>query len=309
MRKLRNRFKLATVTVTFVIAVACALVQAREGDIFVDNVNGDDLWSGQLAEPGAPEGPTRSITKALRMAGPGQRIVLANSGKPYRECITLAGSRHSGIFDRPFTIEGNGATLSGSAPVPVDLWNQYRGDVFRFPLKQLGYQQLFLGGQPARRFVRQDENRGPADLEPLTWMLDGGYLYFRVEPGRLPHQYEPSFAQHQAGITLYKVQGVAIVDLVVEGFQIDGIQVHDSRGPCVLTRVTSRGNGRSGIAVVGASEAAIDRCVIGGNGQSQLHVEGPADARVTESELQEQVAPAWQVKGGKLFVDGRQVGE
>src|SRR5262245_5623529 len=85
---------------------------AVAGDIFVNNVVGDDRRGGSspvvTSESG---GPCRSIAKALRISLPGDRIVIANTGQPYREGITLQGGRHSGSDRFPTTILGNGATL------------------------------------------------------------------------------------------------------------------------------------------------------------------------------------------------------
>ncbi len=275
-------------------------------DWYVDNVAGDDLWNGTEAAPGAPLGPTQTIAKALRMAGAGDRIVLANSGRPYQESISLVGNRHSGRVDRPFIIEGNGATLSGSAPVP-DRWEAVQNNTFRFPLQQLQYQQLFLDGLPARQLATTSRMSTVNELQPLEWILSKGHLYFRVEKDRLPHQYNPSFASQPTGITLYKVRNAVVVDLFVQGFQIDGVQVHDSVGPVLLSGLTCRGNGRSGIAIRGASQAAIDDCLVGDNGRSQIFMDGPSEARITNSELLDKVAPKWQINSSRLFVDGARI--
>jgi hypothetical protein len=285
-------------------ATLCAS-SAVARDLFVNNVDGDDLWTGAVADPGAPDGPTRTIAKALRICGPGDRIVIAKTDRPYEESISLVGSKHSGTHEHPFIVEGNAAVLSGSSRVPLDLWKHWNGNVFRFPLKQLAHQQLFLDGKPARRHVSPSRDGSLPALAPLEWTLFGGHIYFCVEEDRLPHHYDLTFARESTGITLYKVENTVITDLVVQGFQIDGIQVHDSRGPCLLAGITARGNGRSGIAVAGASEAAIDACLVGDNGVSQLHVEGPSDARVTNSELLDSSAPKWRIKGAQLFIEGR----
>ena len=86
----------------------CSPAVGRE--IFVDNVAGDDRFTGQMAsDPGGMAGPVRTLAKALRLAGCGDTIVLVKNDVPYRESISLAGSRHSGTPDEPFTIRGNGA--------------------------------------------------------------------------------------------------------------------------------------------------------------------------------------------------------
>ncbi len=283
---------------------------ARARDLFVNNLAGDDLLDG-----GAPEshssgrGPVQTLRQAIWLAGPGDHISLTNTGTPYRESVTLFGGKHSGISDRPFVIDGNGAILDGSAPIAVDDWRHDHDDVFRVRPERMAFQQLFLDGRPAVRRNLASTLAGPPELQPLEWSLYDGEIYFRVEPGRLPDQYKPSDARLTVALTLYKVEYVTIANLVVQGYQLDGINMQDVRSPCVITQCTARGNGRSGIAVCGASQATIDACLLGNNGQSQLHLEGPSETRVENCNILSNTGPKWlKEAGSKLFVDGNQIG-
>src|SRR4029453_4028853 len=93
--------------------VVPSLASAR--DIYVDNVNGDDRLGGfSPTAQGESGGPCRSIAKALRIARLGDRVVLTNTGVPYRECVTIQGPRSSGDDNFPLQIQGNGATLEGT---------------------------------------------------------------------------------------------------------------------------------------------------------------------------------------------------
>src|SRR5947207_14263530 len=81
-------------------------------EIFVDNLLGDDRRGGASATVASEGiGPCRTIAKALRIAQPGDRIVLATTGQPYRQGITLQSTRHSGRERFPTTIVGTEATL------------------------------------------------------------------------------------------------------------------------------------------------------------------------------------------------------
>ena len=137
---------------TRLLATALAILLIGVGptaarDIFVDNMAGDDLLDGTLPTNTSPGiGPMHTITRALRAAGAGDRIILANTGEPYRESVSLVGSRHSGNPVGPFRIEGNGAVLDGTAAVPPEAWQWFRGDVFRFQPPKKQFQQLFLDG-------------------------------------------------------------------------------------------------------------------------------------------------------------------
>ena len=288
------------------IVLSASAASAR--DIYVSNTAGDDRWQGIETEnrfEGA--GPTRTIAKALRIAAAGDRIVIANTDVPYRESLSLVGERHSGFPHEPFTIEGNGAVLDGSAPVVPEAWEYYTGDVFRFRPARLGHQQLFLGDRPAvRRPARSADYKLP-ELAPLEWCLAGGYINLRVEAGKIPQQYEASYATLQTGVTLYQVHDVRISNLVVQGFQLDGINAHDSVFGGQLAGVLCRGNGRAGISVGGASRVEIIDSVSGDNGAAQLRIEGYSHTHVTDTELIDNTAPATVVRGGKLYIDGKRV--
>jgi len=295
------RISLRILTLTFVLGCCLGPLPAR--DWFVNNFGGDDTFSGLVATTGTPDGPFRTLGRALRACGAGDRIVLADSGQPYRESASLVGGHHSGLPGHPFVIEGNGATLDGRLPIPPEVWKSYHGAVFRFNPRRLAYQQLYLNNVPA---LRHPTGRGGAlpKLAPLEWFLDGGYLYFRIEDERMIDDYALSCAAHTVGLTLYKVHDVVIQNLTIQGYQIDGIQVHDAV-ECLLGGITSRGNGRSGVAVVGASRATIDGCVLGDNAEAQLLVEYPAQANVLDCDLLPKTAPAILNRGGDVTVDGK----
>lgn len=291
-----------------ILVTLCLSSSVHARDWYVDNVGGDDRWDGSR-EPGMPanRGPVRRIGTALHRATFGDRIILIKNEEPYRECISLVGNRHSGTVFSPFIIEGNNAILDGSKPTGEFDWQPLGGDLYRLPLSESATQLLFLNGIPALRAPTVGPLRQEKDLPPRAWRLETGALVFRAERNRLPIDYKPAIARHPTGITLYKVNDVIVRDVIVQGFQIDGIQAHDAGTyqPIVIAGCTARGNGRSGIAVVGASAVAIDGCLVGDNGESQLLVSGPADSSVTNSRLLDNTGPMAEVRGGGVLkIDG-----
>src|SRR5437762_10801500 len=109
--------------VVVVVLALMSVSSALARDIFVNNVLGDDRRGGTMAAVGDEgTGPCRSIAKALRIAYPGDRIIVANTGQPYREGITVQGPRHSGLDRFPTIISGNGATLDGSMSLSDNVW-------------------------------------------------------------------------------------------------------------------------------------------------------------------------------------------
>ena len=99
-------------SVCLVIALAHS---APARDIYVNNLAGDDRSSGDGPNNAIGlGGPVRTIAKATRIAGPGDRIVLAATEQPYRESVSLVGLRLSASPVSPLLLAGNGAILDGS---------------------------------------------------------------------------------------------------------------------------------------------------------------------------------------------------
>jgi hypothetical protein len=163
----------------------------------------------------------------------------------------------------------------------------------------MSYQQMFVDDQP---LVRNQPAAGHAPkLEPLQWCLVRGWIYFRVEGGKLPEAYNLSCCGEQVGITLYEVHDVVIHDLNVRGFWLDGMNCHDNVIETRILRITAQENGRSGISIGGASRVAIESCTAGGNGAAQMRVEGFATVEMSRNVLDSTSAPALQREGGRIL--------
>ena len=269
-------------------------------DIFVDNLLGDDRRGGASATVASEGiGPCRTIAKALRIAQPGDRIVLANTGQPYREGITLQGPRHSGSERFPTTIVGSGATLDGSFSLADAVWEFAGNNTFRTRPAHMSFQQLFLDDQPLPR--RQPPPGQFPALQPREWCLHSGWIYFRVEQAKLPESYNLSCCREQVGITLYNVHDVVIQDLNVRGFWLDGVNCHDNVRDAVFARLTAQDNGRSGFSIGGTSHVRIDSCTATGNGAAQLRTEGYCTVEMHANELNSAAAPALVTEGRKVI--------
>ncbi len=95
------RITLTALTVAL-FAAPCSLFAEN---IFVNNATGLDRNDGSAAETvGTFAGPVRTISRALQLAKPSDAIVLANSGTPYFDEVTIDGRRLSGTEARPFRI-------------------------------------------------------------------------------------------------------------------------------------------------------------------------------------------------------------
>lgn len=286
----------------FVLIWVCLAASAAARDIFVSNTAGDDRRDGHLRTAIVPEvGPVRTIAKALRLAEAGDRIIVENTNEPYRETLSLSGSRHSGNLLWPLVIEGGGATLDGTVAIPARAWQHVAGDVYAYRPGRLGHQQLFIGDRAALRRPSRPSDATRPPLEPLEWCLWRGRIYFRTHARRMPDNYELSCCGLQTGITLYYVQDVLIRDLVVRGFQLDGVAVHDVVRNTRLENVTARDNGACGVSVRGASLVELEKCTLRGNGVAQLRVDDFARVWLYDCEILGDTAPAIQRRGGQVF--------
>lgn len=293
----------------FGLVICLSLVAtATARDIYVDNASGDDGAVGATPQ-NTPQrsGPVRTIAKALRLAQFGDRIILAKNDEPYRESVSLIGERHSGYDIHPFVIEGNGATLDGSVPVPPDAWHHVRDEIFAFRPMRLGYQQLFLDGRPMLRKPATSIDWAIPQLEPLEWCLAAGEIHVRMQPRQIPHSAPLSFAALPTAFVLLNVHDVEIRNLTVQGYQSDGLNAHDCVHNGRFLGITSRGNGRTGITVSGGSRVKLDQCLLGDNGVTQLLAEAYSKTYVYDSELIANTGPSYIIEDARLFIDGEEV--
>ena len=274
--------------------------------IYVDNQVGHDAANGRAAEPDAEAGPVRTLAAALALATKGDRIVLAKTPQPYREEISLSWPQHSGYPDRPFVIDGNGAVLDGTVVAMPEAWKHIDGNVFAMRPRRLAYQQLFRAGEPLKQVPLLSKYE-VASLQPLEWALYDGRIYFRTEGNATPLEYELRHAGLQTGITLYDVRHVRIVNLVVQGFQQDGINAHELVRDCQLIDVDSRANGRAGLSVGGVSRVSAVRSNFYANGRIQVRTEGLAELELEGCDVGDDTAPKFRTHGRRFVVDGAPV--
>ncbi|MBC7852710.1 MAG: hypothetical protein IAF94_04665 [Pirellulaceae bacterium] len=284
-------------TLFLIVAIATS---ANGRDIFVDNLGGDDRNNGEtLRAQGKSNGPCKTITKALRLVKSGDRInIIAHPGESYRESIAVQGGFSSGREGAPVQIIGNGAVLDGTTSLIDAEWDYEGNDLFSIRPRLMAHQQLFLGGNAAQRIPVTDGAR--PKLAPLQWCLFEGKIHFRCEPGHIPSSYDPACCGLQTGITLYEVHDVVISNMTVRGFQLDGVNAHDTARRIDLLDVNSEDNGRSGFSIGGASRVRLDGCNAAGNGVSQVRTEGHSITRIVGGKLDESTAPAILSDGGKV---------
>jgi len=292
-----------------IVVLLLAALVSNQGvvadDLVVDNINGSDLQNdrGRVPIP-ASYGPYRTIARALAAAGPGDRIVLTNTGQPYRECVSLNGPNHSGVPNEPFMIIGNGAVLDGSEPALPDGWQATREGavLWEYLRTPPGFGLLMLPDGKLQQVT--PDSTGPvglAMLKPLHWTRQNGRFYLRTEPGRSPRDYPLRVTVQTTGITLYDVEHVIVQDLIVRGYRLDGINAHDRASEVQIRNVTAAENGRSGISVGGASRVVLNTVQSLGNGAAQIRTEGRCIVKLRRVTADTATAPALHRDGGEVI--------
>ena len=207
----------------------------------------------------------------------------------------------------PFILDGNGATLDGSAAIPAEGWTHFRDNIFRFRPKTLIQPVLFLNGRAIPPLPLPPATAYPPRLKPLEWCAIEGAIYFAVEASRLPPDYKLSYAELPTGITLYQVDQVVIRNLTIRGFQADGVAAAVGARNVVLDNVTCTANGQSGVCVRGGAQVEIESCKLAGNGQSQLLTLPNSETHLLASELANDTARGWVDQGGRVYLGSKRI--
>ena len=259
-----------------------AFDKALAGDIFVDNLIGNDMFDGALAQPlDLGSGPVRTLRRAMHLAGFGDRIVLTQAGGVYYDSLSLTGARHSGTTQRPFTIIGNGATLSGARAVPQEGWRRAGPDLWKLTLTRKGFYRLLRDGRPLPE-LQPEPNLNPLEtLAAGQWTAWHGDVYFRAE-GDPPATQSFAYAADQTGLSLYQVENLRIENLTLRDFRFDGLRAQNMCRGVTLENVNCLNNGRAGIAVTGTSHIEMIGGSLSENGRHSLLVSNPATADLRE---------------------------
>ena len=147
----------------------------------------------------------------------------------------------------------------------------------------------------------------PPRSAPGQWCVLEGAIYFAVDQGKLPHDYQLSYAAQQTGITLYQVQGVVIRNLTIQGFQADGVSAAVGSREVLLENVTCTANGQSGVCVRGGAQVAISACKLFGNGECQLLTLPHGETHIFASELTNDTARGWLDQGGRTYLGSKRI--
>ncbi|WP_373652649.1 right-handed parallel beta-helix repeat-containing protein [Schlesneria sp. DSM 10557] len=269
-------------------------------EIYVNNVVGRDSDDG--VTPTGREGnagPVQSLKRAIQLARFGDIIILANTGTPYYDSISLTGSRNSGTAYTPFMIQGNGSTISGLRRLPPGSWRRESRSLWKVTLTRKGFYRLLRDGKPLPESIPESGLDPRPHLQPGHWAAWQGSLYFRQDRPELPEDELFTYAADQTGISLHQVSNVVISDVKIEHFRFDGIHAQGLCDGIKLDNVVAVENGRAGVVSSGASRIEIFGGQIRRNGRHQLLILDRSKATPYESDIEESVPMAPQPAVGR----------
>ena len=136
------------------------------------------------------------MSKGVSLLNPGDTLHLAVTDEPYRETLTL-GDDFGGVPGKPITIDGHGATITGSDPLRWDSWNSagdglYKSTKFIDELEEftdeskLGRVFLVFDGvvQHMDRSMKgkKAQLKAPGALKPGEWTFEASEraFYLRI---------------------------------------------------------------------------------------------------------------------------------
>ena len=90
-------------------------------DLYVHPGPGSDAANGLAPTVAGTNGPVQTIKRAVDLAQPGDTVHLAPT--VYTEQILFTGTK-SGAPGKPITVDGHGATISGSVPLEAKDWKE-----------------------------------------------------------------------------------------------------------------------------------------------------------------------------------------
>lgn len=262
------------------------------GEIYVDNRAGNNSLNGIAPKiTGGKNGPVKTIRRALEYVKPGDKIILIKNEAPYYESISLSGKRFSGLGQERFTIQGNGAIISGEIKIPVNGWQQLGNGLWKITPFRKGYFNLFRNGKSLPEYQPEDKQPVQVNLiPPGKWAVSRGAIYYRGIKNQLPPTEAFSLAGNSTGLTLIDVEGVYISGLTFEKFRLDGINIHDRSKNIILENVTCTENGRAGLAVNGTSQVEVIDSKLIKNRMEDLLITEQALVNLKKTELSKKVS-------------------
>ena len=209
-----------------------------------------DCRGGSDSNDGLSSGTAfKTLKKATSVLKAGDVLELAPGAK-FHESLEMASG---GTPQSPIAIHGNGAVLSGLAPVPDDSWKKMNGGLWLSANKAKwgALRPRVLDREGVWRSVAFSSNGkdDPKSLKPGEAMWKSEGIWFRPENGRGPQDYGLHGFYLESGFKIDANSYITVDDLVCENFANDGFNVHGTCAGLVFRNVEGRYNGDDGFSV------------------------------------------------------------
>ncbi len=256
--------------------VGFATGPAAARDWYVDNCAGSDDADGAVGAP------LRTINVAVRRAAPGDTIHLVANAAPYRQMAVF--HNRSGQPGNPITLDGHGATLSGSEPLDPAAWELverglYRSSTLQPPNPAIIGRYFFVFDGQMNRMGRSSKGprpayRRPEDLEPgeWTWVADEEAFYVRTPGDRPLDECDIAAPMRANGVALSgKCEHLVIRNLTATHVWNDGYNIHGASDDVVFENIRAIECGDDGISAHGQCDIQVRGMVSIGNSTGMCH--------------------------------------
>jgi len=222
---------------------------------------GDDRFMGQSRQIHTGlQGPLKTLQKAVRIAKPGDRILVEPTGVPFHEEVIISGvTRPSPTQDYPIVLEGNGAMLDGLVGVDPLLSRHMGGGLHRFET-QLGPTHtsdlLFIDGKPGVLGTNRLPTGRPR-LDAGQFAPWNGWLTYQVGGDDYLDRHSFAVSRMNVGLTIYRSNYWIVRNLDFRGYRLDGVRIHGPVEGLQFQNCRFLYNGRAGIAAKGLTDAVV----------------------------------------------------
>lgn len=212
--------------------------------------------------------PVKSIARAVALAQPGDTVLLAPV--TYYESVNL-GSK-AGLPDQPIIIDGQGATIEGSAPVKAADWESLGGGLFR----KVNLVSTAGGSYVGRWFFLWDgrmnhmgrTSKGPsqplkkvADLQAGEWtyVLEENAHYLKIPEGQTLDAANIRYPALANGVSLSRKGAHLIIrNITATHVYNDGFNIHGDQVGIVFENITAIECGDDGFSAHETAECRVD---------------------------------------------------
>ena len=232
------------------------------GTVYLDNVKGSDQFDGSSAIPGAEGvGPVASITHASHILKTCGRLIIANTGIPYRGTLLLMSK--GGTPEDPLIVEGNNATLEGLVLAKPSDWTVEKDGTLSmmWPGSWVGFLVVTNGTPPV--FAKSLKDIKPGEIYYNKSQSGPHPGYYRLPAGKRIEdlKLEVDTGGYGCGVQIIGSSNIIVRNLKCRYFENDGFNVQTQCEGLRFEHIEGYLNGDQGFSC----HATVSCVVIDGN--------------------------------------------